>query len=118
MYGTDDLHGEALEALESVWFVQSLQETERTDFTLSLRLHIRPGMFVQALIGERSGSPYFALIERGRRIFGVDRHGGECHLHPYDSPERHKHLSEGPEPRPLLAFLARVDDLLLEHDLL
>ena len=46
MYSTIELRLEAQEALERVWFVQSLEETERTDLTLSLRLHIRPALFV------------------------------------------------------------------------
>ena len=118
MYSTAELRLEAQEALERVWFVQSLEETERTDLTLSLRLHIRPALFVQAFLGESSGSLYFALIEGGRRIFGIDREGGEWHLHPYDSPDKHAPLPESLGPRPLLEFLTRVEDLLLQHDLL
>lgn len=37
MYSAADLRLEAQEALERVWFVQLLEETERMDFTLSLR---------------------------------------------------------------------------------
>lgn len=40
------------------------------------------------------------------------------HLHPYDAVERHESLSQGLGPKPLLRFLARVEELLLEHDLL
>jgi len=95
-----------------------LEEIERTDFTLSLRLHIRPALFVQAFLGELSGSLYLALIEGGQRIFGVDREGGGWHLHPYDAPDKHEPLPEGLEPKPLPKFLARVEDLLLEYGLL
>lgn len=118
MYSTADLRLEAQEALKRVWFVQSLEEVERTDLTLSLRLHIRPTLFVQAFLGESSASLYLALIEGGRRIFGIDREGGEWHLHLYDIPDKHEPLSEGLGPRPLLKFLARVEDLLLQHDLI
>ena len=118
MYSAADLRLEAQEALERVWFVQLLEETERTDRTLSLRLHIRPTLFVQAFLSEWSGSVYLTLIEGGRRIFGVDREGGEWHLHLYDAPDRHEPLPEGLGPRPLLEFLARVEDLLLQYDLL
>lgn len=118
MYSTVDLRLEAQEALERVWFAQSLEEIERTDFTVTLRLHICPALFVQAFLGERSGSLYLALIEGGRRVFGIDREGGEWHLHPYDAPDEHEPLHEGLGPRPLLTFLSRVEDLLLQHDLL
>ena len=118
MYSTVDLRLEAQEALERVWFAQSLEEIERTDFTVTLRLHIRPALFVQAFLGECSGSLYLALIEGGRRVFGIDREGGEWHLHPYDAPDKHVSLDEGLGRRPLLTFLARMEDLLLQRDLL
>jgi hypothetical protein len=118
VYSTAELREEAREALERVWFVQSLEETERTDQTLSLRLYIRADMFVQVFAGELTGSLYFALIEGGRRIFGIDLEAGQWHLHPYGAPDRHEPFSKGLEPRPLLQFLARVENLLLQYDLL
>ena len=118
MNNADALQLEAEEALERVWFVQSLEVMERTDFTLSLRLYIRPDLFVNVFLGEITGSLYFALIEGRQRIFGIDREAGEWHLHPYESPHLHKLLTEGLEPKPLLKFLSRVEELLLQHDLL
>jgi len=59
-----------------------------------------------------------ALIEGGRRIFGIDRDADEWHVHPYKAPHTHEPLPDGLEPKPLLKFLARVEDLLLQHDLL
>ena len=118
MHNKADLRREAWKSLDSVWFVQRLEEMERTDLTLTLRLYIRPDLFVQAFLGEQSGSLYFALIEGGQRIFGIDREAGDWHLHPYDNPNDHKPLAGGLEPKPLLRFLARVEDLLLEHNLL
>jgi len=118
VYSASDLLLEIQEALERVWFVESVEETERTDHTLSLRLYIRSDLFVQVFWGELSGSLYFALIENARRIFGIDRVGGAWHLHPYQNPEKHEPLKEGLEPKPLLRFLARVEELLLDHDLL
>ncbi len=118
MYSRTELHLEARKSLETVWFVRSVEEIERTDLTLSLRLIIRPELFVQAFLGERSGSLYFALVEGRRRIFGVDCEASEWHLHPFDSPDEHEPLSEGLGPKPLLSFLAKVEDLLLQHELL
>lgn len=40
MCSTADLQLEAQEALERLWFVQSIEETERTARILSLGLHI------------------------------------------------------------------------------
>ena len=62
MYSKTDLHSEARQALDTEWFARSLKEMERTDLTLSLRLTIRAELFVQAFLGERPGSLYFALV--------------------------------------------------------
>jgi len=113
-----DLRREVEEALEKVWFVGSIEESERTDITLSLRLHIRPKLFVQVFFGAKSGTLYLALIESGRRLYGIDRDAGEWHLHPYGAVDKHESLPRGLGPKPLLEFLARVEELLLEHDLL
>ncbi len=118
MQTRDELLIEAQEALERFWFLQSVEEIERTDFTISLRLHIRSGLFIQAFLGELTGQLYFALIEGRHRIFGIDRESGEWHIHPYEAPEEHRPLPEGLGPKPLLSFLSRVEELLLKHDLL
>lgn len=118
MDSTSSLQFEAEEALERVWFVQSLEITERTDFTLSLRLYIRSDLFVSVFQGGLTGSLYFALIEGRQRVFGIDREAGKWHLHPYQTPHLHQPLPKGLEPKPLLKFLARVEELLLQQDLL
>jgi len=113
-----ELRREAEDALERVWFIASLEEIERTDVTLALRLHIQRDLFVQVFSGVTSGSLYLALIEGGRRVFGIDREADEWHIHPYAAVERHRPLPEGLGPKPLLKFLARVEELLLEHGML
>lgn len=68
MVSAEDLQSEAQDALERIWFVQSIEIVERTGATMSLRVHIRPGLFVQAFLGELTGSLYFALIEGRQRV--------------------------------------------------
>ena len=113
-----DLKAEALDAVERIWFVQSVSDIVQTDITLSMRLQIRPELFIQIFFGEISGSLYLALIEGEWRIFGIDRETGDWHIHPYEDVERHDQLTDGLEPKSLLTFLARVEDLLFEYDLL
>jgi len=117
MYTIDDLYAEALEAVDRVWFVQSVQSVDRTDLTISMRLIIGPDLFVHVMLGELTGALYFALIERGQRIFGIDRHSGVWHIHPYHAPQQHVPFLEGLEPKPLLSFLSKVEDLLIQNDL-
>lgn len=113
-----ELRAEAIESVDKVWFVQAIEETERTDITLSLRLSIRHDLFVQVFVGAKSNTLYMALIEGKQRIFGIDCDDGEWHIHPYEAVERHEPLPEKLEPKPLLKFLARVERLLLEKDIL
>ena len=113
-----DLRQEAEDALEKVWFVHSLEEIERTDITLSLRLHVRRELFVQIFYGKRSNVLYMTLVDSGRRVFGIDRDGDDWHMHPYEATEQHEPLTTGLEPRPIMKFLARIEELLLEKDLL
>ncbi len=51
-----ELRLEVKEALEDIWFLESIDEVERTDITVSLRLHIRPMLFVHVFLGTKSGS--------------------------------------------------------------
>lgn len=117
-YTISQLRWEAYEAFQRLWFIRSLEEQEVTDATISLRLYIHPDLFVQAFVSELSGSIYFALIEGSQRIFGIDCVDGEWHIHPYERPDQHQPLPEGLGPRPLLQFLSRVEELILEHELL
>jgi hypothetical protein len=108
----------ALEALDTFWFVQAVEEIDRTDVTLSLRLHIRTGLFVQVFVGENTGSISFALVESDARIFGLDFHRGQWHLHPYQQVEQHVAVEEPLLPTPLYRFLLYVESLLLQHHIL
>jgi hypothetical protein len=115
---TDKLLSEARQALERVWFVQTLEVAERTDSTLALRLYISSTQFVPAFVGELTGSLYFALIEGQHRVFGIDQEGNERHRHPYHACHLHEPLPEGLEPKPLLRFLSMVESIVLDNDLL
>ena len=85
---------EAFEALDSFWFIRAVEELDRTDVTLSLRLHIRDGLFIQVFAGEITGAISLALIEGDARILGLDYHRGRWHLHPFDQPTAHLPFDE------------------------
>jgi hypothetical protein len=118
MNSISELRFEAYDALEKFWFLQTLEETEHTDISLSLRLYIRAALFIQLFYGHRTGSLFFALIEEGERIFGMDREHDKWHLHPFGNPASHELITEDPGPRPLFKFLAMVESLLINRDLL
>lgn len=55
---------------------------------LKLRVHLGAALFVDVFFNAETGKTSFALIEDGRRIFGIDN-TRRWHLHPFGSPERH-----------------------------
>lgn len=112
------LETEVKEAADRTWFIQAVEDSSRSDNTLSIRLIIRSGLFVQVFFGEKSGSLFLALIEGRQRIFGVDREEGAWHVHPLHAIEQHEPLTDDFSSRPILRFLAKVEDLILTHDLL
>jgi hypothetical protein len=118
VYDETDLRTEAFDALDEFWFAQSVQNIESTAYHFALRLYIAPGIFVQAFLGKQSGSLYFALIKDEQRIFGIDREGDTWHVHPYGESDRHEPLPQGLEPKPLLRFLARAEQLIMDHNIL
>ncbi|MBX3050250.1 MAG: hypothetical protein KF753_02180 [Caldilineaceae bacterium] len=118
MNSIEELRFEAYDALERIWFLQTVEEREHTDISLSLRLHIRPGLFIQLFCGQRTNSLFFALVEHGERVFGMDRERDQWHIHPFGSATEHQPVTEDVGPRPFFEFLAMVETLLVSRDLL
>ena len=56
--------------------------------SISLRVEVSTGGFVDAFYNEQTGTTAFALIRAGRRVFGADNTGG-WHVPPFADPERH-----------------------------
>jgi len=75
-----------------------------TATSISLRIEISSGGFVDALYNEQTGTTAFALIREGRRAFGADNTGG-WHVHPFADPESHASLPAE------LSFARLVDQL-------
>jgi hypothetical protein len=109
---------EAFQALDTFWFIQAVEEIDHTDVTLSLRLQIRAGLFVQVFVGEITGALNFALVDGDTRIFGLDFHRGRWHVHPFGEVTAHSPYDGALEPTPLHRFLVLVGSLLLQHNIL
>ncbi len=60
--------------------------------SISIRIPITPGGFVDAFLNEQTGTTAFAFILDGKRIFGADNTGG-WHLHPFENAEQHRQIS-------------------------
>jgi len=114
----EELLDEAREVYNRFWFVQSLIEVERTGSTVTLHLIIGPELYVQAYLSELSGRLSFALVDPSGRLYGRNRERGVWHRHPFDDPEQHEPTPEGMSPRPLLQFMAEVEEIILENELI
>ncbi len=113
----DDLLIELKESEQRFWFIQR-SEIERTDKAIRLRLIINEALFIQVFLSKATGRFNLALIQGRERIYGRDRESDMWHLHPFDAPETHCPMPNEVSPRPLLQFLAEIEELLLENELI
>ncbi len=113
-----DWRAELQEAERHFWFVQRLAALEQTDDVLKARLEIQAGLFVHFFCSIVSGRLQMALVLGNERLYGRDRENGQWHLHPFGQADDHITTPEGLSPRPLMQFLAEVEQLLLAHELI
>jgi len=113
----DELLGECLSAKDRFWFVQ-VYEIERTDLTITVRFVIGVGLFIQVFYSKYSGRLSLALIGVSGRLYGRDCEHGVWHRHPFDDPDQHELTPEGMSPQPVLQFLAEVEKILIENNLI
>ena len=64
-----------------------------TSTSISLRISIESGGFIDAFYNEQTDTTAFAFIRRGRRLYGADNTGG-WHIHPFDDPARHDPVAD------------------------
>ena len=76
-----------------------------TPTSINFRIDVATGGFVDAFYNEQTGTTAFALIQAGRRVFGVDDTGG-WHIHPFDEPDRHDPL---PGAMTFAEFIAQIE---------
>lgn len=76
-----------------------------TSTSISLRVSIESGGFIDAFYNEQTDTTAFAFIRKGRRLFGVDNTGG-WHVHPFDQPSRHDPLAD---PLSFAEFVEQIE---------
>lgn len=81
-----------------------------TSTSISLRVSISSGGFIDAFYNERTGTVALAFIREGQRVFGVDNTGG-WHIHPFSDPARHDSLST---PMSFAEFVAEIEQQQLD----
>ena len=114
----ESLRIEAQDVLSQVWFVQSLTVVEQTNETVTMHLRLASALFVQVFFSERSGRFSLALVSPVGRIYGRDREHGMWHRHPFEQTDEHEPTPQGLSSRPIRQFLAEVEQILLENELI
>ncbi len=109
---------EAVAVSDTFWFVRSLLIVDRTDRTITIHLQINDSLFIQVFLSLRSNRLSFALVGVVGRLYGCDYEQDTWHYHPFGKTDLHEPLPDGMSLRPLLQFVAAVEELLLAHDLL
>jgi hypothetical protein len=57
---------------------------------LSVRVHLTViNTFINAFYNVTTGKAAFALVERDRRLYGIDNAKMGWHQHPFDDPDQH-----------------------------
>ena len=77
-----------------------------TATSISLRVGISTGGFVDIFYIEQSGTAAFALIRDGRRVLGADNTGG-WHMHHFADPDGHTPLTDATSFQDFVAEIER-----------
>lgn len=80
-----------------------------TPTSISLRVGISTGGFIDVFYNEQSGTTAFALIREGSRVFGVDNTGG-WHLHRFADPDSHTPLTDEMSFQDFVAEIERHEE--------
>ena len=82
-----------LEGLSRLDFVEKV-EIQTEVFILKGRIILKKKRFLQIYFNELTGTTAFALIEKDRRIWGIDYDNMRgWHLHPHENPETHLEIT-------------------------
>jgi hypothetical protein len=114
----EDLIVEALRARDRFWFIQEFQLKERTDMTVTLHFIIGKDLLVQVYYSQRSDRLSLTLVVSAGRLYGRDKEHDYWHLHPFGQAEQHVPTPEGVSLQPIHQFLAEVEMILIENDLI
>lgn len=99
-------------------FIQSIVTVDRSDYAVKLRLHVDTECFIQIYANVQKELFSFTLVLNRERIYGSDCEGGIWHRHPYHTPDNHDFSAEGSQAVTLAHFLAEVQQILQDEEIL
>jgi hypothetical protein len=99
-------------------FVRQMVKIDETYYSVKYRLHITQELFVQLYFNERSGTVGMVLVHHRQRIYGRDCEANRWHRHPANDPSLHDTSPEGARSVSVKEFLAEVQDILVNANLI
>jgi hypothetical protein len=114
----DELLVEASTVAGRYWFIRELLIADRTDQTITVHFNISSDLFAQVFQSQRNNRMSLALIGPGGRLYGRDYEHGIWHRHPFAHVDVHELTPEGLSLRPIMQFMAEVEELLVAHELI
>ncbi len=103
---TEQLLRELREVCSGSRLVGRTEERVVDPDVLSVRIHLTlPDTFINVFYNVATEKTAFALIQAGRRLYGVDNAKMGWHQHPFEDPEQH----ESCQPIDFAEFLAQVE---------
>ncbi len=118
MHKTVDDWEEIVAAASTFPLVQAALTVDKNPAALKMRLAVGPDFFVQVYVNVVTGTQNLVLVLGRQRLYARDCVGGDGHRHPYEDPDAHDFSAEGARPVTVVEFLAEVQELVEETDLL
>jgi hypothetical protein len=98
-------------ACDSSPLVTAYAVQEMDEDTLSVRVYLQDGAFIQAFYNVATGKVSFALVKE-QRLYGKDNAKMGWHVHPFDHPAAHVNCA----PVDFATFLHEVENYYQEAD--
>lgn len=100
-----------LHELSNLDFVEKI-DLHTEVFILKGRIFLKKGRFLQIYYNESTGTTAFALIEKTKRLWGIDYDKVRgWHLHPIENPDSHYDI-ENISIKEIITLLSKIWDFL------
>lgn len=114
----DEVIQEIERAATKFRFVREVIPVDVTKFSVKYRLIVSKDLYIQIYVNVRNGTHGFALVQKGKRLYGRDSEDWKWHRHPLESPEVHDFSLEGAKEVSVEDFLKEVQEILARKGLI
>lgn len=89
----EQFHEKLVDCLRKYLPAGEIEVIEMNMLRLKVRIYIAVSFFIDVFYAVRTQKISFALVQKGKRIFGIDNLDG-WHFHPFGRPEDHVQMTE------------------------